>query len=55
MISRFIVVREGEGWAVGHHVATCDEVPVYSLIDERFEVITDATAWVERRGMELAE
>lgn len=46
MIPRFIVLREGEHWAVGRHVATCDEVPVYSLTDDQFELIQDATAWV---------
>ena len=57
MIPRFIILREGEHWAVGRHVASCDtdwtrgcytttRVPIYSLVDEHFELITDATAWV---------
>ena len=43
---RFIILREGEQWVVGRHVATVNEVPVYSPIDATFEVISDATAWV---------
>ena len=46
MTPRFIIVREGEHWAVGRQVATCNGVPVYSLTDDQFELITDATAWV---------
>jgi len=49
MIPRFIILRDGECWAVGRHVATCNGVPVYSLGDETFGVITDATAWVAAR------
>ena len=75
MIPRLIIVREGEHWAVGRHVATIGaglgmatplgiaralldgdlRVPVYSLVDEHFELITDAAAWVaaqEGRGRE---
>ena len=42
----FIILREGERWAVGRQVAKVNEVPVYSLVDETFEMIQDATAWV---------
>lgn len=54
MTPRFVVVREGEHWAVGRHVATCNEIPVYSLVDETFELITDATAWVAARLADAA-
>ena len=73
--SNAIIVRDGEHWAVGRHVATIGaglgmatplevaralldgdlRVPVYSLVDEHFELITDAAAWVaaqEGRGRE---
>ena len=63
---RFVILREGEHWAVGRHVATVGaglgmatplgiaralldgdlRVPMYSLVDEHFELITDAAAWV---------
>ena len=66
MTPRFIILREGEHWAVGRHVATIGagldmatplaiartlldsdlRVPVYSLGDEHFDLITDAAAWV---------
>ncbi len=49
MTPRFVLLRDGEQWAVGRVVATCDDVPIYSLVDERFKVITDATAWIARQ------
>lgn len=49
MRTAFIVIREGEGWAVGRLVATCNEVPVYSMTDDTFDELADATAWVERQ------
>ena len=48
-VPRFIIVREGEAWAVGRHVATITDVPIYSLADETFALITVATAWVARQ------
>lgn len=46
LIPRFVIVRAGEHWAIGHHVATCNDVPVYSLTDDTFDMIQDASAWV---------
>mgnify|MGYP001574253086 FL=1 len=46
LIPRFVIVRAGEHWAIGHHVATCNDVPVYSLTDEHYQDIADASAWV---------
>jgi len=46
MTPRFIILREGEHWAVARQIAKVNEVPVYSLTDDHFELIQDATAWV---------
>ena len=55
MTPRFVILREGEHWAVGRHVATITDVPVYSLTDDHFEIITDATAWVAAQEEEQGD
>ena len=52
---RFVIFREGEHWAVGRHVATVNDVPVYSLTDETFEAISEATAWVAAQEEEQGD